>query len=113
MKTNVTQKRKSPRPIVKPRSSRRQGLQTENKRAQEDPITNGVLHIDKARDGLEKMRLDVSLQSKLKRQGNMIFEELPNGTELDMVNCDGTHHSLKEECASRARHLDRWTFGES
>ena len=80
MKTNIKNKRKPTLPMVRHRVSKRQGLQTENKRAQEDPITNGVLYIYKARDGLEKMRLDVLLQSKLKQKGKMMFEELPNGT---------------------------------
>ena len=69
MKTNIKNKRKPTLPKVMHRVSKRQGFQTENKKAQEDPITNGVLYIYKARDGLEKMRLDVSLQSKLKREG--------------------------------------------
>ena len=100
METNRKNKRKTTLPMVMVhRVSKRQGLQTENKKAQEDPITNGVLYIYKARDGLEKMRLDVSLQSKLKREGKMIFEELPNGTELDMVNGRRRKSQLgKETC---------------
>ena len=70
-----------------------------HKRAQEDPIRNGVLYIDKARDGLEKLRLDASLQTKLKREGKMVFEELPKGTELDMVNGRRRKSQLgKEPC---------------
>ena len=99
MKPKKQQKRKSSSPVVKPRSSKRQGILTVHKRAQEDPIRNGVLYIDKARDGLEKLRLDASLQTKLKRQGKMVFEELPKGTELDMVNGRRRKSQLgKEPC---------------
>ena len=61
MKSKMTQKRKPVLLVVKPQCSKRQGLLTVHKRAQEDPIRNGILYIDKkARDGLEKMRMDAS-----------------------------------------------------
>ena len=68
------------------RQSRRQIIRKLNKQAQKDPIENGVLYMDKARDGLEEKRNESSLQSILGRNGPMAFEALPKGNELNAVN---------------------------
>lgn len=85
-------KRKHGKKGERPRQSARLGGLLEHKEAQVDPIRNGVLYIDKARDGQEGRRLAGSLQaklvggSKINFEGKKVYDELPAGKLLDVVN---------------------------
>lgn len=68
------------------RRSRRQNTLKNNKEAQVDHIDNGVLFIDKTRDGFEEKRKEKSLQVLAEREGPMLFEVIPKGLILSRVN---------------------------
>jgi hypothetical protein len=79
-----------PKPIKKPgikkvKMPARKGVRSSNRvkevvaprKAAETPIDNGVLYVDKLRDGRESKRKAASLQAQLELDGPMVYEKLP------------------------------------
>jgi hypothetical protein len=56
------------------------------RKAAATPIVNGVLYMDKQRDGQESARRAASLQAHLKQKGLMVYEKLPAGPVLTAAN---------------------------
>jgi hypothetical protein len=85
-KGNTVKKKKQARVPTAVRRSSRQNVSTATKQAKLNSVDNGILHIDKVRDGHEEQRKKESLQAKVKIEGPMAFEALPKGKALDSVN---------------------------
>jgi hypothetical protein len=83
----LTRSKKKVTATAPTRKSKRQGTTTSNEEAQECHIDNGVLFVDKTRDGLEETRKQGSLQVLAKLTGSMVYDILPREPKiLDKVN---------------------------